>query len=470
PELVLPAALAKTGEVVNNDLNILGNLLAGNWGQSPDLLYYLEQETYQFTPSTYNKTWTTLYAGALNDLKYVETEATSSGKRNAAAIAKIIEAYTFQVLVDTWGDVPYTEALKGTSVINPKYDKAEDVYDRILELIDAGIASINTTATADEPGAGDIVFGDADVAVSMAKWRRFANTLKLRVLLRQSLIPGRATKVAAGFATLAGQTFLGADESAGVNPGYVNQEDKANPLYNEIGYEVTGTTKDTFDATRANKYAVDFLIANADPRLNLLYKPAATPANPAQPYVGVYPGTTATPTAKQFNFSPIGTGVLSPVDGFTKSAYLLTSAESFFLQAEAYLKGYLPGGAAAAQTAYQQGMQESFKLLGSTAAAATAYYTGSNQPLVNWAAATTANRQFEAIITQKWVANNGLNGFEAWTEYRRTGFPINIPVGLNNISSGKLPLRIPYPLNEVQTNSGNVPVIDIFNTKIFWEK
>ncbi|KLT64680.1 SusD/RagB family nutrient-binding outer membrane lipoprotein [Pedobacter sp. BMA] len=477
PELVLPAALAATGGVVNNSFNILGNLLAGNWAQSPDFAFYQPQETYAFTSGTYNTVWTNIYADALNDFRYVETQSAASGKVNAQAIARIMQAYNFQILVDTWGDVPYTEALKGTDLLTAKYDKAEDIYDGILSTIDASIAIINTTATGDNPSTtSDIVFGNGTVttapAVAMNKWIRFANTLKLRVLLRQSLIPSRAAKVTAGFATLAGKTFLAAGENVGVNPGYLNQAGKYSPLYGAIGFQVNGSETSNYQATRGNKYAVDFLLANADPRVELLYRPAVSPVVAGTTYVGVYPGTTATTTARKDNFSPVGPGVLpaSTNNGFAKPAYLMTAAEGFFLQAEAILKGYLPGGAAAAQTAYQTGIQESFKLLGSTAAAATTYYTTSTQPLVSWAAATAAGRQFEAIIVQKWVSNNGFNGLEAWTEYRRTGFPANLPIGINNASGGKLPLRIPYPQNELANNGANVPVIDIFTNKIFWEK
>ncbi|RZK59616.1 MAG: SusD/RagB family nutrient-binding outer membrane lipoprotein [Pedobacter sp.] len=473
PELVLPAALASTGAVVNNNFNILGNLLAGNWAQSPDFAFYQPQETYQLQPTTYDAVWTSLYAGALNDYKYVEDQGIASGKTNQVAIAKIMQAYNFQLLVDAWGDIPYSQALNGTSVITPKFDKAEDVYDGILSQIDAGIAAINATATGDNPTVNsDIVFGNTTVATAMNKWLRFANTLKLRVLLRQSLIPSRVAKVTAGFATLAGKTYLAVGENVGTNPGYLNLAGKFSPLYGAIGFSVTGAETSNYQATRGNKYAIDFLLNAADPRVGLLYRPAVTPVPATNTYVGVYPGTTATTTTKKDNYSAVGAGPLpsSANSGFGKPAYLMTAAEGFFLQAEAILKNYLPGGPVAARAAYEAGIQESFKLLGSTAAAATTYYTASTSPLVNWTLATTANRQFEAIITQKWIGNNGLNGFEAWAEYRRTGFPTNLPVGINNASGGKLPLRIPYPQNELAANGTNVPVIDIFTTKIFWEK
>ena len=118
-------------------------------------------------------------------------------------------------------------------------------------------------------------------------------------------------------------------------------------------------------------------------------------------------------------------------------------------------------------TAYNKGIEESFKLLGATAVDAATYYTTSTSAVVNWAAATAANKQMEAIITQKWIANNGFNGGECWAEYRRTDFPANLPVGLLNISGGKLPLRVPYTQGEI---AANVPNINIFTTKIFWQK
>lgn len=463
PELVLPAALSFTAVSVNNNLNILGNLLSGNWAQAPDFLFYNPQETFQFTASTYQTTWNSIYADGLMDYKYVEQQASQTNKPNLVAISKIMQAYNFQLLVDTWGDVPFSQALKGSGNISPAYDKAEDIYDGLLTLINDGLASINTTAVGDKPGASDVVFkGD------MAKWAKFGNTLKLRILLRQSLISSRAAKVTAGFATLTTATFLGAGETAGVNPGYSNGLNKTSPLFGAIGFSVSNAETSNYSATRGNKFALDFLNSNADPRVSLLYRPAAI----GGAYVGVFPGTAASNTTKNGNYSAVGPGILPFVadNGFAKPAYLISAAESYFLQAEAMLKGYLPGGAAGAGTAYNKGIEESFKLLGSTATAADAFFAGSTSPLVNWTAATAANRQFEAIITQKWVAQNGINGSEAWAEFRRTGFPTGVPISINNISGGKYPLRIPYVQTELAGNASNVPAINIFTDKIFWEK
>lgn len=477
-ELVLPAAMANTGALVNGTFNLLGNLLAGNWGQAPDFIFYAPQETYAFDGNTYDAQWISLYANGLTDYKYVETEGSAAGKKNYVAISKIMQAYHFQVITDLWGDVPFTEALRGTELLTPKYDKAEDIYDELLKLTDAGIASIDLGPAADNPGSSDIVFGG-----DMNKWRRFANTLKLRILLRQSLVPSRAAKVTAGFASLAGAAFLLPGENAGANPGYMNQSGKFSPIYTSIGFNVTGAETNSFAATRGNKFAVDFLTAAADPRLPLLYRVTKNGGT----YKGVYPGTTASPTTKSQDYSAIGAAIipsfnatgnalnnngtyLGNVNGFAKPAYLISAAESFFLQSEAILKGFLPGSSSGAKSAYEAGIIESFKLDGSTVAEAQNYFGNSTNPLVNWNLAVIANRQFEAIITQKWIANNGINGLECWTELRRTGFPTGTPIGINNVSGGKPPLRLPYVQSEKAANQANIPVVDIFNTKIFWEK
>jgi hypothetical protein len=159
----------------------------------------------------------------------------------------------------------------------------------------------------------------------------------------------------------------------------------------------------------------------------------------------------------------------------------MTSAESLFLQAEAVQRGYLTGSA---QTLYETGIKESFKQLGLTEANATTYYsqTAAVTPVIADPIAvggqfdtkaispnfTLAANKIQAIITQKWIANNGINGFEAWTEFRRTGYPAGNYISLN-ASAQTFPVRIPYPQNEV--NNPNTPVgVTIFTPKIFWQQ
>jgi len=462
PNLVLPNATNYTAAEVNNTLNVLGNLWVGNWGQAPDFLYFVPQEQYSVTPSTYNTSWVNLYDNAIKNYEYVINNSASTQK-NFVAVAQIMEAYSYQVLVDLWGDIPYTQAIKGTSVINPKYDPATAVYDSIMSLLNRGIANIDASAGQAALGTSDIVFPGSSLTTEMDKWKRFANTLKLRILIRQSLVPSRAAQVTAGFASLAGQSFLGAGENAGANPGFLNTATaKANPLYGYFYTVTTGAVNNNYKAVRANAFAVDSLTSWADPRLGLIY--AIPPAGGT--YKGVRAGSTAAAGNRSNDLSPVGTGVVKPT-GYNTPAYILTASESFFLQAEAQLKGYLTGDP---MTSYNKGVEESFKLLGSTAAAAQTYYTTSTNRKVNYTLALTQDQKMEAIITQKWIALNGFNGIEAWAEWRRTKYPTGNPLSLNQTSGGKYPVRLPYPQTEVAGNAANVPTLpNIFDVKIFWQ-
>ncbi|OON69137.1 SusD/RagB family nutrient-binding outer membrane lipoprotein [Hymenobacter sp. CRA2] len=492
--LVLPNAQFRTATRLGNDLNILGNLWTENWAQAQDYIYYVPQQSYGLTPLSYEPTWTDLYAGSLRDLSYVLAEAQRSNATNTIAIVKIMQAYNYQLLVDAWGDVPYGDALQGTDNLAPRFEDDQVVYDNIIDLLNEGIAAINTTAAT--PGSADIVFRG-----NMTQWRKFANTIKLRVYVRQS--GARPDVARAGIQAMqtAGAQFLGADESATANPGFLNTAGKTNPLVANIGYNTTGGPTGGYQATRANTLGVNYLKATNDTlRLKRIYTPVAGRTDIARNYVAVASGDiraqVPSPIASA-RLSGIGPGVIRPFaqNGFAQPIYLLSSAESFFLQAEAAERGWLTGGTAAAKTAYEAGITESFKILGvaSPQAAATAYYSqtgvaGRKVTDTNAPTALTSNGQFdpkavdpsyngtgdkiEKIITQKWIANNGINGFESWNEYRRTGFPSGIYTSLNSIEASnpnKIPVRIPYPQTEIANNPNSPKGSTTFTPKVFWD-
>jgi len=322
----------------------------------------------------------------------------------------------------------------------------------------------------------------------MVKWRRFANSLKLRVYLRQCLT--RPSVASAGIAAMQGADFLGAgststaSENVGVNPGFINSSGQVNPFVAALGYTVTGAATSSNNATRANTLGLDYLKATQDTlRMKRIYTQIGTRSNIVRNYQGLQSGATpANQAGNQGALSRIGPGIIIPFAsaGYSQPLYLMTSAESFFLQAEAVQRGYLTGSA---QTLYESGIKESFKLLGLTEANATTYYsqTGTVNPIVSDPLVaggqfdtkaispnfTLAANKIQAIVTQKWIANNGINGFEAWSEFRRTGFPAGNYISLN-ASARTFPVRIPYPQNEV--NNPNTPVgVTIFTPKIFWQ-
>jgi hypothetical protein len=481
---LLPNGILRPAVVTGNTLNVLGNLYAGNWAQSADFLFYVAQQTYNLTTTSYESVWTELYAGSLPDLAVAEATARSTGDKNTLAIVRIMQAYNYQLLVDSFGDIPYTEALQGTTNLKPKYDKDSYVYDQLIVILNEALSNIDTSANASTPGSADIAFGG-----NMVKWRRFANSLKLRIYLRQCLT--RPAVASAGIATMQGAEFLGAGststtaENVGVNPGFLNSSGKNNPFVSLNGYNVTGAVTQNNQATRANALGLNYLKVTQDTlRLKRIYTQIGSRANIARNYQGIQSGATpANQAGNQGALSRIGPGIITPFAnaGYAQPLYLMTSAESLFLQAEAVQRGYLTGSA---QTLYETGIKESFKQLGLTEANATTYYsqTAAVTPVIADPIAvggqfdtkaispnfTLAANKIQAIITQKWIANNGINGFEAWTEFRRTGYPAGNYISLN-ASAQTFPVRIPYPQNEV--NNPNTPVgVTIFTPKIFWQQ
>src|SRR5690606_33800098 len=156
------------------------------------------------------------------------------------------------------------------------------------------------------------------------------------------------------------------------------------------------------------------------------------------------------------HLSLLGPGLLVGAD---QPAPIFTAAESYLLQSEAAFKGLLDGDAKAL---YESGIDASFSLLG--AGSGSSYYSQSLNN-VSWDASTN---KLEAITTQKWIALNGINAWESWMEYNRTGFPSNLPVSLL-ASTPERPVRLAYPSTEITRNGSNVPAQpNVFTEKQFW--
>lgn len=454
PELVLPSALVNTGSYVTTNFYFL-NLWMGYWNWSGNFSINLSDKNYQFTNDFNQGIWTNGYTN-LKNYNYIDAQGATLKQPLLQGIGKIMKAYHYQILVDTYGDIPYTEALQGTSAILPKYDKAQDIYDDLFKQIDAGLALVKQSEGTFNPGANDIMFGG-----NIAKWLKFGNTLKLRMLLRQTEKADRAAFIQAQFATLkaSGYGFLGVGENASVNPGYVNSTGQQNPFYGAF-FAVNTQPTQTNNQYKANGYAISFYKNTSDPRLGAFYAPVPKTTNQ---YNGTLFGTTDVLVNTQV--SDIGPGVLKSVN---QPSPILSSHESLFMQAEAVQRGYLTGDAKAL---YQAAITESFKNVGRTEAEAMAYYSQAGVNNVNFDA--SANK-IEAIITQKWASENSLAPFEAWSDYRRLGLPRDVPISLEpTVTTRQIPARLFYPQTEYSFNASNVSAqgtINQFTSKIFWMK
>ncbi|GAC1305790.1 MAG: SusD/RagB family nutrient-binding outer membrane lipoprotein [Mucilaginibacter sp.] len=449
PQFTLSGAEKVAADIVNTSYPQYG-VWVGFWTSSGNYVPSPQLQQYQFTTDNY-QVFTTLYSN-LTNFNVLETQSTGvAGLANFQAIAKIMKAYDFEQLVDVYNDVPYTQAFKAPSILFPAYDKGQFIYNDLVKQLDAAIALINANASATNPGISDIVYHG-----NMTNWKKFANTLKLRIAIRQSNLGTNAAQ--ADLAATSAEGYIDASSGAAANPGYANSDSNGgqeSPFWRVYGFDQNGNPQTGNVYYRANAYSVSLLTNNNDPRLTKIYAP-----NNAGAYKGIIFGDPN--AAANAATSAIGPGLLkSP----TMDAVLLAPAESYFLQSEAVQRGWLTGDAMAL---YNSGITASFTALGLTAAQAVTYYSqGLND--VNWA---SSPNKIEAIITQKYISLNGYGNLEAFNEYRRTHYPVGVPRSIDPKAIGTtIPFRVFYPTSEYQQNAANVAAegtIDPFASKIFW--
>lgn len=460
--LVLTGALNTTAAITTG--HSIFYTFAGQWmnylATTGGVSGWLEERTYNFTSSWAGST--TLWANAydnLEDYYYLETKAKSEGKNFFVGIAKTMKAWDYGYLVDFYGNVPYTQALQSTKFITPKYDKAQDIYEDLANQLDSAATLFkNVTVPAVDKNYDIFTKGDA------LAWGRFANTLKLRMLMRQSEMPGRESYIKTEIAkiTANGMGYIGTGQGIKNNPGYSNSSGKQNPFYAYFGYTIA-TDKTAADGRNyylASNYGMNFLKSNDDPRLGQLYTTINDGAGST--YASLPFGGTPANTDTKANISAIGFGLIkSP----TQDQYILTDFESLFIQAEMAQRGYITGDAKAL---YEAAVTANFVYLGLTADDAATYL--SDQPVANW---NTAGDKIALIIKQKWAAMNGTNDIEPWSDYRRLEMPADMPISIASaVTTKKIPVRVLYPQNEYNYNATNVAAegtINQFTSRLFWD-
>ena len=490
PDLVLPQAIVGSASLTSTFNTTMGDI-GGQRANGGGFGGFGAVVTYQWTANDggFSGLWTGTYDN-VNDYQYVIRETSGDPKLAfSTSIARIMKSMAFARLVDQFNDVPYSEALKGNQNLTPKFDKGQDVYQDLVKQLDTAMIAI-TAGQADPAvnslkSSADPMFGG-----DMDRWKRYANTLKLRLLIKMAGVPELQSVTGPAFASF--DTSIGfLTSDAVVNPGYV-KTDRPNPTYNALAYSTTGATQQTSRIPTKWMYSFYNGVKLTDPyRGGAVYRsfPSSIVNQLGDESTGV-PQAPASGTSWSVLTDNNDSDAIGITKGPAASQIVMTAAESFFLQAEAYERGYLSGNA---QTAFDNGIVASFTYLykdasntvaaGKDVAADVAAYKAANNTsyLVNYELAASQAQRIEAIITQKYIALNMISNDEAYNEFRRTAYPAIVNGSLDPVRTfasrqstspraDKLPSRLLYPQNEFNLNPTNVPTgVDQFNSKIFWD-
>jgi len=441
PSLLLPTVEASISQVVGNSFQVFGNIWGQYWTQNPTSSQYRVIDQYRITNASMDRVWGNIYRGTLNNAELI-IKSKVADNENYKGIAHILKAYAYQVATDAFGDIPLSEASKADGNLSPKYEAQEVVYDSIFNYLDKGL-SLLAVKQAIPVTSQDMIF-DGD----LEKWKAFANTLKLRAYLRLSNV--NSTKAAAGIKALYASNAVFLNEDATIT--YTTTGGNENPFYNEmVGL---GKTQNVV----ASGTAVQAFVRNNDPRRFAFYERVSGQDTIAFIAQGAYASNSKKIVSKPS--SMVGGNALNQTSAVAP-VKLFSASESLFLQAEAIVRGW---GSGDAQSLYRAGITESFKATGNEGDAAK-YIT--DAPDAQFAGDVEA--KVKAIITQKYYAMCGFQGFEAWTEWRRTGYPtFFVKSAASTLGEGRMPLRMPYALSEATTNS-NYPGNVVIYTPVWWD-
>lgn len=402
--------------------------------------------------------WSSFY-GYLSDIEDIRTIADKLKEPNYKAIATVYKCWAYSILTDLYGDVPYSEATKATTGnFLPAFDKQKDIYIQILKDLDSANTMFNDTKALTY--GGELVYNANTLTggknTGIQKWRKFCNSLRLRLLLRISKRNGEVNVNEQINAILADPVkypvFTGnADDGIFRYPGTFPYY---NPYYN-------ARQLDWRDGTYFTSFFIDKMNTDNDPRRPVWAIPVTVNGNSV--YQGIqsgYPTTLEYAVGK--NSSYTDALKTSPLLGV-----MLTYAEVEFIKAELSLKGFNTGKTP--KQHYENGITASMTQWGVTLPAGYL-----QQPGVVYDASATTEKQLEQIIIQKYYAYFFVD-YQAWFEKRRTGYPV-LPRGAGIPAENKFPSRIPYPTYLQSLNPAKLADAvssmggDKSDIKVWWEK
>jgi hypothetical protein len=517
-----PTAVPVSLLLSNCERSIAANTALGT-GLGGVMSIYVHQTTGRVGADRYGAGaagWGGLYT-AIANLNVIITQGTAETRFKYAGVAKILKAYTFSILVDVYGDVPFSEFDQfNEGVTQPKFDQGKDIYPQLIALIDQGISDINNSApNASVPGADDYIYKG-----NMTNWIKAANTLKLKLYTQVRRVQNVATQVQALLASPS--TLINSQAESFMMPyGPFGTTDDRHPAYGD--YNATQRGGQLFSPWMYEIMKgrnANILNGIADPRIPYyIYNQktaTGTPENCTEfrdgGFISILFGSNGncrdgsnSDTYSLLGLYPAGgryddgaattITTLTPLRAGTGALphQFITYADRLYLEAELIQAGVITGNA---KTVFSKALDESFNQMdyiitnfikpGSAGApqsvpaiatlAATATYK--TEVLAEWDAASSA-KQMELIMTEKWI-NRIENPVDSYTDYRRTGYPVMFaPAPAGTVTSvtgpdGKVipvqcdrlyPLSLPFDVGEINLNANAPPQKVPENYKVFWQ-
>ena len=522
-----PTAVPVSLLLSNCERNIAGNMALGT-GLGNTMAVYTHQVTGRVGADRYGAGaagWDGLYS-AITNLNVIVKQGSAEGRFKYVGVAKILKAYAFSILVDVYGDCPFSEFDRfDEGIKQPKFDKGSDIYPKLITLIDEGIADINNPApNASVPGADDYIYKG-----NMANWIKAANTIKLKLFTQVRLVQNVTPQVTALLANPA--NLINSQAESFMMPyGPFGTTDDRHPAYGDYNATQRGGQLFSpwlYEIMKGRN--ANILNGIVDPRIPYyIYNqksPTAAPENCTEfrdggfitivfgsngncrdgsnsatySMLGLYPAG-GRYDAGEFKSINANAGSITPLNAGTGALphQFITYADRLYLEAELINAGVITGNE---KTVFTKALDESFAQMdyiitnfikpGSAGTPqtvpaivplSTAYKTA---VIAQYDAAPTATRRLEYIMTQKWI-NRIENPVDNYTDYRRTKYPVLFspaPVGtvtsvtdystppkVTPVSNDRqYPWSLPFSTGEIALNSNAPPQKVPENYKVFWQ-
>jgi hypothetical protein len=438
PDYLLTGAIKATadtywGTANNMDASLL---FVQHWSK----IQYTDPDRYIYTNIGFQELWTVGYTKGILNLNQIIKLADAQANPNYKGVALVLRSWVFLLLTDNYGDIPYTQTADIDHYLTPVYDKQQDVYQALLADLETAQTSLNIS--------GPAIGGDVIYSNKIDLWKKFANSLRLRIALRIADREPELSKQVLDKVQTEGSGYI---SSNGEIAQLIYQ---ASPNQNPIS-----NLFDNRDDYRISKTIVDRLFSLSDPRLPI-YASKTKDATP-ETYVGL-PNGLLVGDASGYGFtrtSKPGTYFLAP----SAPAVIMSYSEVLFDRAEAAARGFTSENAA---DLYQQAIKASLNQYGISDVASASYLA---LPTVQY---DPANFK-KSIGDQKWIALFG-QGLEAFAEWRRLDYP-QLQPAVAGALNGQIPLRFIYPGTEQSLNGINYKSAvasqgaDVLTTKLWFD-